>query len=128
MLEEISWDDMKYILTLKYGQYFSSGLDRIVFKTKNGVCKLARNDKDYVNIKEESIYQMTRNNKNNDSPRVAKCRTIYIKGHVLLMMEWVTPWYEVDENISLPDWCGYVDGQQVGFNKKGELVAYDAAY
>ena len=24
-----------------------------------------------------------------------------------------------------PDWVGYVDGAQVGYNKKGELVAYD---
>ena len=28
----------------------------------------------------------------------------------------------------LPDWTGFVDCGQVGFTKKGELVAYDFGY
>lgn len=40
----------------------------------------------------------------------------------LITMEWVTP---ADLGEDLPRWVDYTDSCQVGYNAKGELVAYD---
>lgn len=56
---------------------------------------------------------------------VADCKFDFSTGMPLLVME------KVDTNVSnrygkdMPDWLSYVDGAQVGYNSKGELVAYD---
>lgn len=121
-----TWDDLRYALTLKYGQAFSGGWDRLVFKTKYGVVKLAYPNHEGMNYREEFNYQITRQNK--EFIKIARCRIVFVKGFPLLLMEWVKPYWEVGLSYKdLPEWCGYIDGSQVGYNRKGELVAFDAA-
>ncbi|MCA8939457.1 MAG: hypothetical protein KDB07_06605 [Planctomycetes bacterium] len=48
-------------------------------------------------------------------------------GLPVLRMEAVEDWadeYSVD---TLPEWCFYIDGLQVGLNSRGDLVAFDYA-
>lgn len=54
--------------------------------------------------------------------RYARCR-IHISG--LLIMEYVEP---IRYNKSLPKWVNVVDSQQVGYNRRGQLVCYDYGY
>lgn len=56
----------------------------------------------------------------------ARCRII--PGTDLLVMEYVEP-YQSRGLLSydLPKWCTRVDCAQVGFNRAGQLVAYDYA-
>lgn len=52
----------------------------------------------------------------------ARCRTINLFGTTCLVMEYLKPaGYEDD----LPDWTGFVDCCQVGYNRNGKLLAYD---
>lgn len=55
---------------------------------------------------------------------VAKCEMVESQGVEILRMERV----EVIEDTNseqLPLWVGYVDGQQVGYDQRGRIVAYD---
>lgn len=54
---------------------------------------------------------------------LARCRMAKLGGTWCLIMEIVKPSFAKD----LPDWTEGVDCQQVGYNRKGKLVAYDFA-
>jgi hypothetical protein len=58
---------------------------------------------------------------------LAKCMLINIHGCVCLMMEYVEPILWKKDNPELPEWTGYIDCCQVGYNLHGKLVAYDWA-
>lgn len=97
------------------------GRHRIVYKHGNYVIKvplnmwgLASNDKEY------RTYQST-NNGWLFGVRYARCK-LHWSG--LLVMEYVesVPFEE------MPDWAKYIDCQQVGTNRNGNMVAYDYGY
>lgn len=54
--------------------------------------------------------------------RLARCREAKLDGQWVLVMERVEP-----ANGVLPEWTDFVDCRQVGYNRKGNLVAYDWA-
>lgn len=68
------------------------------------------------NMREAADY----NNKDKDNflIKMARCRLF----RDILIMEYVEP---VTKWQGLPPWVSYVDCGQVGYNCKGELVAYD---
>jgi hypothetical protein len=55
---------------------------------------------------------------------VASSRWEVMDGVDVQVMEKVKPLLGLSYK-EMPDWVGYVDGAQVGYNKSGELVAYD---
>lgn len=55
---------------------------------------------------------------------VAKCEMIESQGVEILRMERVKV-IEDTNSEQLPSWVGYVDGQQVGYDQRGRIVAYD---
>ncbi|QDJ96217.1 hypothetical protein Xoosp13_30 [Xanthomonas phage Xoo-sp13] len=60
---------------------------------------------------------------NPDNVQYARTRLAYFEKTPILFMEQVKSTDEPYE--VLPDWVGYVDCAQVGYNRKGKLVAYD---
>ncbi len=52
---------------------------------------------------------------------LAKCKLIYVGGIPVLVMEFVKqiPYKE------MPDWADFIDCGQVGYNRRGNIVAYD---
>lgn len=60
---------------------------------------------------------------NPDNVQYARTRLAYFEQTPIVFMEQVTPTAESYD--VLPDWVGYVDCAQVGYNRKGKLVAYD---
>ena len=58
--------------------------------------------------------------------KFARCRLI--PNTYLLVMEYVACWNARGElRDDLPRWARHMDGAQVGYNRNGELVAYDYA-
>ena len=60
----------------------------------------------------------------------ARCRLIWVQSLPVVIMEVVTPWWldkrgQGQNGDRLPDWIWAYDGGQVGFNRKGKLVAWD---
>lgn len=55
---------------------------------------------------------------------VAKCEMVESQGVEILRMERVKV-IEDTNSEQLPSWVGYVDGQQVGYDQRGRIVAYD---
>lgn len=59
-----------------------------------------------------------------ESPLYPRCRLIAVAGASCLVMEWVEPatCWEL-----LPPWVDSIDCGQVGYTRRGELVAFDFA-
>lgn len=62
--------------------------------------------------------------------KFARCRQFFWKDFLCNIMEYVQPLrnYEVDKLHhvgELPDWVWAIDCEQVGYNARGEVVAYD---
>ena len=57
-----------------------------------------------------------------DDVQYARCRLI---ANWLLMMEYVEPYHRTKCFQDLPKWTHYIDCGQVGFNRRGKLLAYD---
>ena len=68
--------------------------------------------------------QINKNCHYDGDPHYAKCQLEYIWSVPILFMERVR--LPVSYK-GLPDWIGYIDCMQVGYNKQGKLVAYDYA-
>lgn len=102
------------------------GQQRIVFKLSDDyVIKLPLSPKGIVDNKNESNYKL---NNPNSKIKTASCEMISIDGIECLKMESVEHWSALyTSSGELDDWCLDVDCCQVGFNKKGDLVAYDFA-
>ncbi len=103
-------------------EYLGCGRNRIVFalKSKNYVIKvplnLAGNSDNSVEAKRGVDFGYP----------VAKAKRVIIDDFCCAVMEYVEHADRFDNE--LPDWTGFVDCGQVGFTKKGELVAYDFGY
>jgi hypothetical protein len=103
--------------------YLGEGRHRRVFKRGNFVIKVPINDFGLAsNFREAKTYQCTSEGWL-FGIRYAACRLD--KNENFLIMEYVN--VKKYDN-SLPSWVGYVDCQQVGYNRRGHLVAYDYGY
>ena len=101
---------------------WSAGNDRIVFLAGESVVKLPlRADGMTANGGEAMLSEKT--GKTGYIP-VADCAIIHIDGLPVLLMEAVQPVVGMSF-ANLPDWVGSVDCAQVGYDKAGQLVAYD---
>lgn len=106
-------------LNEKY-EYIGRGRNRIVFKSKSGkyVIKVPRNiEGNGDNFRETK--------KEDFGFPVPKSRRIILDDFCCVIMEYV-------EHVSFkdrkaPSWVSWIDCGQVGYNRKGELVAYDYA-
>lgn len=117
-------DADKIINELK-DQYECIGLgrNRIVFKMRSGnyVLKFplgcnGESDNDW----EGSVVTNKNHDLNDGSVITPKTRWLSYKGFICVLMEYI------DENIDeYPEWSASVDCQQVGVNKKGQILAFD---
>lgn len=83
----------------------------------------------FDNERESRIYkihseQIKQNCHYDGDPHYAKCQLEYIWSIPILFMERVR--IPVSYK-GLPNWIGFIDCMQVGYNKQGKLVAYDYA-
>ncbi|MBW3020154.1 hypothetical protein KY334_02570 [Candidatus Woesearchaeota archaeon] len=91
------------------------GRNRIVFGSKNYVYKIPRNRMGFYDNSEEARLK---------DECYAICRLILINDIPILVMERLD--LNIDEK-KLPIWVDFIDCQQVGLSKHGELKAYDYA-
>jgi hypothetical protein len=104
------------------------GRHRCVYLCPSGhyVIKFPINsDGEVANIEEAQAYK-------NGRGCVAKCRLFEYNEACCLIMEAVAfpddgeAWHQWSQ--TLPKWVKYIDCWQVGYNRKGELVAYDFSF
>jgi len=109
--------DRKYV---KLG----TGRNRSVYDMGNGwVVKVPINAFGLEdNLAESKIYTDTKEDPDGYLVKYAECSHFNYKDLPIVRMEKVKP---VICKTGLPEWTDYVDCGQVGYNKKGELVAYD---
>lgn len=121
--EELDQAINKLIFSLmdKY-EFVGCGRNRMVFKLKSGNYVL----KVPLNMAGGGDNYTECNKKTDFGFPVAKTRHVELEGFGCVVMEHIKH-VSYDECI-MPGWVGYVDCGQVGFNKKGELVAYDFGY
>lgn len=103
-----------------------SGRNRLVFKLKSGnyVLKFPLNEDGVSDNDWEASTCSNKNDRDRDEVQWPKTRYIEIEGFICCIMEYIEPITSF-ENKNLPDWINSVDGGQVGYNKKGLLLAYD---
>lgn len=100
------------ILKKKYGKP-SCGRNRACFYSKHCVIKFPLNMNGVIDNKWEASYK--------DST-CAKGKIVIFKGVELLIQEKLS----YPKNFkNLPDWVDFVDCMQVGYDKRGNLKAYD---
>ena len=113
--------DVWMALVKKYGPPFPTGRHRAVFSNGRNVFKYPINDYGFHdNAWEYRKYS----NRTDKSFPMARCRIIDIKEIPILVMEFVE---QVPYGKDMPSWADFIDSQQVGWNKKGDIVAYDYA-
>jgi hypothetical protein len=111
----------------KFG-HGQAGNRRVVYKISDKfVVKVPLNQDGIDHNKEErKIYLSS----TKDNCRYARCYLFHDKDTSnlvpLLIMDIVAP-VQDDERQRLPEWTLSIDLQQVGYNKRGELVAFDYA-
>lgn len=103
-------------------QLIGEGRNRLVYRRGNFVVKVPKNNCGVLdNHREYHIFSST-----TDGwlfgLRYARCRLMK-PNYCLLVMEYVIPYQEPLDK--LPLWTYSVDCAQVGYNRKGHLVAYD---
>lgn len=107
--------------------YLGSGRHREVWRLPSGnVLKIPKGmTGEAANVEESKMWINRFNLEDCHSDwKLARCRLI--PGTFILVMEYLRPHKMCYDE--LPYWCQLVDGGQVGFNRKGELVAYDYAW
>lgn len=102
-------------------EFLGIGRERAVYRRGNHVIKVPVSVDGFAsNDKESRVYRDT-----TDGwlfgIRYARCK-LHWSG--LLVMEYVEPVHSKN----MPSWTNYIDCQQVGYNKKDQLVAYDYGY
>jgi hypothetical protein len=103
--------------------FLGVGRSRAVFLGPNKlfVVKIPINEEgELANCREERLYKKE---KNRPDSHWARCR-LY-PGTMILIMEYVESIHDIPGEKKLPKWVFNIDCAQVGFNKKGKLVAYD---
>lgn len=106
----------------RYGHCFGLGNRRVVYKISDKfVIKIPLNKEGVEhNRKERKMYL------EDEKGHYARCYLFRYKNVPLLVMDFVTP-IETGKRQDLPDWTLFIDLQQVGYNKRRQLVAYDYA-
>ena len=101
-----------------------SGRNRAVFKLKSGnyVIKFPLNEEGVADNDWEASICSNKHEGDEDDVQYPKTRYIELQGFVCCIMEYIEPCDSID---GMPDWIGFVDCGQVGYNKKGRLLAYD---
>lgn len=102
------------------------GRNRLVFKLKSGnyVLKFPLNEDGVSDNDWEASICSNKNEGDIDEVQWPKTRYIEIEGFICCVMEYIEPITYFEDKV-LPDWIHSVDGGQVGYNKKGVLLAYD---
>lgn len=111
-------------LIRKYKKEYSvlaTGRTRIVFlKNNHEVIKLPLNEEGL-----EAQYTEAQTYKKNKKRNIfAKCSLVHDNDIPVLTMERVRPIMTIKDP---PEWVGFIDCEQVGYNSLGQLVAYDYA-
>lgn len=133
------------MINLVISQYTARGLNTVLRK-QYGMYKHGRSRKVYIDRKNNVVYKLpitSSNHKHNiqeyhnflayqnkeSSIPVASCELYYTSDHVpVIVMEYVTDIYRQDKTYAnLPAWAknGTLDSYQVGYNQRGDIVAYD---
>lgn len=107
----------------KKGEALGGGRNRNVFALNSRwVVKLPKNgDGCTDNDWEGSVSNV--DDPHEDDVKYPKTRLVYVGDIPVLFMERVR--YAEESYEELPDWVGFVDCGQVGYDWKGKLVAYD---
>ncbi len=107
-------------LIAKYGPPLDYGRNRLVFANDRIVLKFPRCcDGEADNDWEGCV----------SGPTLARGKRLVIDGFICVMQERVQRIYaDVPCPENLPDWTDFIDGQQVGYDRKGVLRAYDYGY
>ncbi len=108
--------------------YQGIGNQRVAYRTRSGryVVKFPRDDASGGECDNEFEY---RSHHGDIWFPTARCRLVTLSGRPCLVMEFVQA-IDYDSNpppLPLPEWTHGVDCQQVGYTRRGELVAYDWA-
>lgn len=116
-------------LTQKYGLPIGHGLTRVVWNTNKGhVFKVPRCDKGSLDNSWESSISIEQTEKHEEG--YAKTKGFLVNDYLVCIAEYITSASnaELKEVFGkIPDWTYSIDCQQVGFDKKGFLKAYDFA-
>lgn len=121
-------------LTKKYGRVFGRGRHRTVFASDKYVVKIPHHEEGQKANEEEHQRYVTASAE--DKLRMAKCKLKEIGGLKVVIMERVQRAYDLCDytprEADLPDECPEwidedVDCRQVGYDRKGNLVAFDYA-
>lgn len=103
-----------------YGNPIGVGRNRCVFRDGDNVVKVPLNEYGVTDNEHEACYGESYLK---GYLKYARCHRVdEPSGLPIVIMEYVKP---ASYKKSMPDWVSYVDCQQVGYNKDGELVAYD---
>lgn len=109
-------------------KYLGSGRHREVWRLPSGnVLKMPRGlDGKWANEREAKSWIDRDEIHERDLWKLARCRLI--PGTSILVMEYIRRYYDCGlEYHDLPKWAQHIDCAQVGYNRKGELVAFDYA-
>lgn len=126
------WNDPTIIYIVerfaKRALWYQAGSNRLTFGFKGYVVKIPTCGSGFVANDWEGSVSNSEESFNNDSyVQYAKTRMVYFNGLPVVFMEEVI--MPIDFKYEdFPDWVGFVDCGQVGWNKKGRLVAYDFAH
>jgi hypothetical protein len=111
-------------------KYIGSGASRAVFKHHNYVIKIPHTCKGVFDNERERHLWMIRRYPYHREFSYARCR---LYGFILVMQyaHFPIPGKTDGDGFvpyeHLPEWASFIDCQQVGYNRFGELVAYDYA-
>ena len=114
-----------YLRFYKRSTAFFGGSNRVTFIMGRYVVKLPQN---YDGIADNDWEGSVRHSPDLGAAKYARTRLIYVGQIPVLVMEYVEPWCyrDLQEKLGkVPTWVDFIDCQQVGYNRRGQLVAYD---
>jgi len=102
----------------------TSGRNRVVFHMGHYVVKIPMN---YNGIADNDWEGSVRHSPDPRMAKYARTRMVYHTEIPVVFMEYVKyiAYGELRERGPVPHWVDGIDCQQVGFNRRGQLVAYD---
>lgn len=102
----------------------TSGRNRVVFHMGRYVVKLPMN---YGGVADNDWEGSVRHSQDPREAKYARTRMVYFGEIPVVFMEYVksTGYSDLRNLGPVPKWVDGIDCQQVGFNRRGQLVAYD---
>lgn len=102
-------------------EFIGMGCNRATFRiSPNNVIKILLND---FGFNDNSFEARSKKNIDFGIPR---SKIILVDDIPLLVMEYIEP-VIFDDITNYPEWSDFVDCRQIGYNNKGQLLAYDLA-